>query len=116
MALEALKDLFVTNLLPDGRRLVPFEARPLMQALAAVEASSAGGDKGSNSNTPGQKGAASALLMWYFEDQVGFAIELYAQVVEGRAGGEGGGSGEDLRRTHVKHCVFATFFYLHYQF
>ncbi|CAM9556723.1 unnamed protein product, partial [Scytosiphon promiscuus] len=35
MALEALKDLFVTNLLPDARRLVAFESRPLMQALAA---------------------------------------------------------------------------------
>ena len=75
MALEALKDLFVTNLLPNGRKLIPFELRPLSQVFVAMEeASSVGGDGGS-----GQAGGArkaitatvgTALLMWYFEDQV----------------------------------------------
>lgn len=89
MALEALKDLFVTNLLPDARRLVPFESRPLLQALAAVEeegdggadqgapqgggkkgASGPGGVGGQGVHGPGGKAAGKALLMWYFEDQV----------------------------------------------
>ncbi|CAM9575688.1 unnamed protein product, partial [Hapterophycus canaliculatus] len=84
MALEALKDLFITNLLPDARRLVAFEARPLMQALAAVEGGGVGGQgggtgggKGSSSgaggqgvSSPGGKAAGKALLMWYFEDQI----------------------------------------------
>ncbi|CAM9447735.1 unnamed protein product, partial [Ascophyllum nodosum] len=75
MALEALKDLFVTNLLPNGRKLIPFELRPLSQVFVAMEeASSVGGDGGS-----GQAGGArkaitatvgTALLMWYFEDQI----------------------------------------------
>lgn len=69
MALEALKDLFISNLLPDARRLVPFEARPLLEAVATLEASSEGGDKGINN--PGAKKAGTALLMWYFEDRVG---------------------------------------------
>lgn len=77
MALEALKDLFITNLLPGERRLVPFEARPLQQVLAAMEASSKGGDKGGNA--PGSEAAGKALLLWYFEDQV--------------CGEEGGGGG-----------------------
>ena len=83
MALEALKDLFITNLLPDARRLVPFESRPLLQALAAVEedggarqgAPQGGGKKGASNPGqgvpgPGGKAAGKALLMWYFEDQV----------------------------------------------
>lgn len=71
MALEALKDLFITNLLPDGRRLVPFESRPLRQLTAAntrrqQQLSSKEGGGGARE----MKGAGKALLMWYFEDQV----------------------------------------------
>lgn len=75
MALEALKDLFITNLLPDGRRLVPFETRPLLQVLAAVEASSPDGNKGVHS--PEGKAAGRALLMWYFEDQVRWPTRFF---------------------------------------
>lgn len=74
MALEALKDLFISNLLPDGRRLVSMEARPLSQVFDVVrDTSSGGGDRGSdNAGGVGRaKAAGTALLMWYFEDQVG---------------------------------------------
>jgi ribosome biogenesis protein MAK21 len=47
-ALEALKDLFLSNLLPDDRRLVPFAARPL--------------------NASGVRG--DTLVWWLFEDEL----------------------------------------------
>ncbi|CAM9993626.1 unnamed protein product, partial [Choristocarpus tenellus] len=75
MAMEALKDLFITNLLPDGRKLVVFEARPLDQAAAAVTATKgsvagSGGGGGGGGGAGVAQAAGKALVMWYFESQV----------------------------------------------
>lgn len=83
MALEALKDLFITNLLPDSRKLVPFESRPLLQALASVTEEGNKGQGGGGESVPGVNGprgkaAGKALLMWYYEDQVCGRLETKA--------------------------------------
>ncbi|CAM9557389.1 unnamed protein product, partial [Chrysoparadoxa australica] len=56
MALEALKDLFINDLLPADRQLVAFEARPLMQIELWAEQD--------------QARAGKALILWWFEDLV----------------------------------------------
>ncbi|KAG5188720.1 hypothetical protein JKP88DRAFT_353331 [Tribonema minus] len=56
MAQEALKDLFISDLLPDERRLVPFRERPLLQFEEWAP------------NFKEQ--AAKTLLMWYFEGEL----------------------------------------------
>eukprot|EP00953_Heterococcus_sp_UTEX-ZZ885_P022079 12258-Heterococcus_DN1.PRE.4 len=56
MAQEALKDLFVSDLLPDTRRLQPFRERPLLQIEAW------------GSEDPAT--AARTLLLWYYEGEL----------------------------------------------
>lgn len=68
MALEALKDLFINNLLPDGRKLVSFKSRPLQQAVEVVEVSARKG--GSETSGASATNVGRAMLLWYFEDQV----------------------------------------------
>ncbi|CAM9779438.1 unnamed protein product, partial [Discosporangium mesarthrocarpum] len=93
MALEGVKDLFINNLLPDGRRLVVFEARPLAQVVAAVAATGAtaagpgmlgararGGGGGGGGGI--SQAAGKALAMWYFESQARFGFYRVVAALE----------------------------------
>jgi ribosome biogenesis protein MAK21 len=56
MAQDAVKDLFISDLLPDARRLQPFRERPLLQIETWGEADPAD--------------AARTLLLWHFEGEL----------------------------------------------
>ena len=81
MAVESLKDLFASHLLPDGRRLRTMEQQPLASAAAAIKKGRSGGGaaKGGGGGGAAEAAASLRLIVWYFEEQV---RERYGQLVQ----------------------------------
>ncbi len=64
-AIEALKDLFINNLLPDGRLLVPLTLRPITRVV----------------ELPIQV-AGQALVLWRYEDHLRLAVRRVLNVLQ----------------------------------
>ncbi len=64
-AIEALKDLFINNLLPDGRLLVPLTIRPVNRVVELPILV-----------------AAQALALWYYEDRLRLAVKRVLTVLQ----------------------------------
>ncbi len=64
-AIEALKDLFINNLLPDGRLLVPLTLRPVNRVVELPILV-----------------VAQALALWYYEDRLRLAVRRILNVLQ----------------------------------